>query len=144
VDSRHVLSGSGDTTLRLWDTHTGETVRVFQGHTHWVACVALLDERHALSSSADDTLRLWDLKTGDCLRVFAEHSDDARYVLPLTGGFFISAAFDKTLRLWHVDSSQAVQTLNWPYVPLCLAQLNPHQLLVGDETGAIHWLDLLP
>src|SRR5207248_2532486 len=33
ADGKRVLTGSADTTLRLWDADTGKCLRVFEGHT---------------------------------------------------------------------------------------------------------------
>jgi WD40 repeat protein len=71
ADGSRALSGSRDNTLRLWDLATGETLRTFQGHTHWVTGVAVSsDGQRAASSSVDNTLALWDLDTGNCLARF--------------------------------------------------------------------------
>ena len=63
-----------DETLRLWDVATGETLRIFMGHTHWVSsCAFSPDGRQVLSTSYDETLRLWDLTTGETLAIW--HTD---------------------------------------------------------------------
>ena len=46
-DGRHVVSGSEDNTLRVWDLATGETETTLQGHTSSVSAVAVTpDGRH--------------------------------------------------------------------------------------------------
>jgi len=35
LDRERALSASSDTTLRLWDLATGDTVRVLKGHSGW-------------------------------------------------------------------------------------------------------------
>ncbi|MBI1917419.1 MAG: protein kinase, partial [Planctomycetes bacterium] len=66
-DGRWVLSGSWDTTLKLWEPTTGQCRRTFEGHTHHVFAVAFSpDGRWALSGSADNTCIVcfldWELK----------------------------------------------------------------------------------
>jgi WD40 repeat protein len=63
-DSRHVISGSNDSALRLWDVASG-VLRVLEGHDRGVLSVAFSpDGRHLVSGSGDCTLRLWDEASG--------------------------------------------------------------------------------
>ena len=40
-DGRHIVSGSDDTTIRIWDMEMGTQVgEPFRGHTYFVSCVA--------------------------------------------------------------------------------------------------------
>jgi predicted NACHT family NTPase len=75
-DGRHLLSGSRDKTLRLWDATTGTLVRIFDGHSDRVSSVAFSpDGAQVLSGSHDKTIRVWDVATGALLRTFEGHSD---------------------------------------------------------------------
>jgi WD40 repeat protein len=69
------LSGSGDSTMILWDLDAGEALRSFYGHTDGVLEVAFSpDGQTALSGSGDSTMTLWDLDTGEALRIFQGHT----------------------------------------------------------------------
>ena len=62
ADGKRAVSGSDDTTLRVWDLDGQTPPRVLEGHTHWTYAVALsADGKRAVSGSYDKTLRLWDL-----------------------------------------------------------------------------------
>jgi WD40 repeat protein len=64
-DGAHVLSGSGDKTIKLWDAATGVLIRTFEGHSGAVHSVAFSpDGARVLSGSADNTIKLWDTATG--------------------------------------------------------------------------------
>src|SRR5262249_37804177 len=39
-DGSRVLSGSGDGTIKLWDTATGQLLRTFQSHSYSVSSIA--------------------------------------------------------------------------------------------------------
>ena len=56
-----VVSGSWDSTLRVWNAATGACERVLEGHTHWVTCVSVLPDGRVVSGSDDKTLRVWDI-----------------------------------------------------------------------------------
>jgi guanine nucleotide-binding protein subunit beta-2-like 1 protein len=65
-DSKHVVSGSWDKTLRLWDLTTMTTKHLFTGHTKDVLSVSFSpDNRMIFSGGMDKTLRFWNIK-GEC------------------------------------------------------------------------------
>lgn len=67
ADTRSVLTGSWDGTVRLWDFPSGECRRVIQAHDKAVRQVDVRrDGRVAVSLGADDALRFWDLTDGSC------------------------------------------------------------------------------
>jgi WD40 repeat protein len=107
-DSRHVLSGSGDCTLRLWDLRTGQVLRTFTGHEGKVSGVALSpDGRRALSGSHDRTLRLWDLQTGQMIHSLSGH-EDMVFAMAMSpdGHLALSGSRDRMLRLWDLRTGE--------------------------------------
>lgn len=60
-----LASGSNDQTIKLWNPHTGECVRTFEGHSDLVRSLAFDEGRKRLvSGSYDKTARLvsWGLR----------------------------------------------------------------------------------
>ena len=57
-DGRHIVSGSLDQTIQVWDAQTGGQVgNPFQGHTESVNSVAFSpDGRHIVSGSLNQTI----------------------------------------------------------------------------------------
>jgi WD40 repeat protein len=62
----HVVTGSSDQTIRIWDAETGAAVgRPLVGHDGEVLSVACSgDGRRIISGSSDRTIRIWDAETG--------------------------------------------------------------------------------
>ncbi len=60
------MSGSWDSTLRIWDAELGTQVGgTLTGHTSGVHSVAYSpDGKHIVSGSYDNTLRIWDAELG--------------------------------------------------------------------------------
>ena len=59
-DSKSLLSGSWDKTIRLWDVESGRCQKTFIGHNKDVLSVAFShDERIIFSGSMDNTLKYW-------------------------------------------------------------------------------------
>ena len=57
-DGIHVVTGSRDNTIRIWDTETGSAVgQPLVGHNDWVWSVAYSpDEPHIISGSDGNTI----------------------------------------------------------------------------------------
>lgn len=72
----HLISGSSDSTVRVWDVGNGEEVRVLKGHTSRVWEVDSLPSGMYVSASADSTVRLWAPADGSCASVIDTHEGD--------------------------------------------------------------------
>ena len=58
-----LVSGSHDTTARVWDLETGSCVLQLPGHEQEVTDVACHPQRNfTITSSRDATFRMWDLR----------------------------------------------------------------------------------
>ena len=112
-DGRHIVSGSDDNTLRVWDFGTGRCLNTLQGHTKEVYSVALSpDGRHIVSGSKDNTLRVWELGTGRCLNTLWGHTNRVNSVAVSADGCHIfSGSWDKTLRVWELGTGRYLNTL---------------------------------
>ena len=64
-DGSHVVSGSGDNTVRIWNAATGESEAELKGHSSWVNSVVFSpDGSRVVSGSDDNTVRIWNISTG--------------------------------------------------------------------------------
>ncbi len=71
-DGRHIVSGSGDRTVAVWDLQTGERLHELTGHQDGVRSVALSgDGRCIVSGSYDRTVAVWDPQSGPRLATLA-------------------------------------------------------------------------
>lgn len=60
-DEAHVLSGSEDAKVYVWDLVSGEIVKVLEGHTSAVTSLSQHPKNQMLlSGSADGTIKLWE------------------------------------------------------------------------------------
>jgi WD40 repeat protein len=112
-DEKYALSGSRDTTLKLWEVASGRCLRTFEGHTDEVKSVCLsVDGRFALSGSWDKTLKLWETANGKCLRTYHGHTDYiASVCLSIDGKVALSGSYDGTMRLWDVESGKCLRSM---------------------------------
>jgi len=62
LDGNIIVSGHGftDSTIRIWDAHTGAALGSLEGHGAWLSDLVFTPDRSRLvSASADQTIRLW-------------------------------------------------------------------------------------
>ena len=143
-----LVSGSGDTTIRLWRTTGGskfECIQVNEDHSDTVRSIAALPNQAAyISASHDTTLRSWSAESG-CQKVFAGHSAlvyDVK-VAPSAAGTILaaSASEDCTCRLWDNETGQCLQVLEMPgcvwTADLFLSPTSPMPLLVTGSSDGV-------
>lgn len=112
LDSRRVVSGSVDRTLKVWDLDSGEEILTLVGHGDQVYAVAVTpDGRQLVSGSFDRTLKLWDLETGAELRTFTGHQGAVYAVAVTPAGRLVSGSGDRTLKVWDLETGAERQTL---------------------------------
>jgi WD40 repeat protein/serine/threonine protein kinase len=65
TDGLRLASASGDRTLKLWDTTSGQELRTLRAHQQWVNKVAFSPDGNRLASASDDgTAKVWDVTPG--------------------------------------------------------------------------------
>uniref|UniRef100_A0A8C0GRX2 F-box/WD repeat-containing protein 7 n=1 Tax=Chelonoidis abingdonii TaxID=106734 RepID=A0A8C0GRX2_CHEAB len=66
-DGTHIVSGSLDTSIRVWDMESGNCLHTLMGHQSLTSGMELRDNI-LVSGNADSTVKIWDIKTGQCLQ----------------------------------------------------------------------------
>ena len=107
-DGRHIVSGSRDQTIRVWDAQTGGQVgNLLQGHTDSVNSVAFSpDGRHIVSGSRDQTIQISDTQTdGQVRNPLQGHTDSVKSVaFPPDGRHIVSGSEDQTIQVWDAQT----------------------------------------
>jgi WD40 repeat protein len=104
-DGKVLASASHDTTVRLWNWQSGETLQVLNEHTAPATGVAFSpDGQWLASSSFDQSIILWDTQSGQQLRRLKGHQNMVFGLQFLDSGLLASASSDNTIRLWDVQT----------------------------------------
>ncbi|HHP7245454.1 MAG TPA: protein kinase domain-containing protein [Elainellaceae cyanobacterium] len=112
-DRETLISGSEDTTIKLWNLRTGEEVRTLTGHGGPIQALAVNSNGKILASgSADNTIKLWNLETGAAIRTLTGHTSFLNDVdFTPDGTTLVSASADKTIKLWDIATGDNIRTL---------------------------------
>ncbi|KAJ2936532.1 hypothetical protein H1R20_g558, partial [Candolleomyces eurysporus] len=111
-DGKRVVSGSSDTTIRIWDMETGAQVgEPLEGHTGDINLVVISpDGKRIVSGSDDGTIRIWDPEkpthVGEPLR--GHGGLVATVAMSLDGKFIVSGSTDKTIMIWDAEMGAKV------------------------------------
>jgi WD40 repeat protein len=116
-DGHFLVSGSADTTLRIWDPERGTPVQVLRGHEKQVSSVALTPDGKTIVSGAfafserpDRTVRIWDAAKGAELAPFEGVNEVVRSVSCSPDGRFACAGFIGEIRIFElVDGREHAQ-----------------------------------
>lgn len=110
-----LVSGSDDSTFKLWAMPSGEALRTIKDNpdSKNVTSVAFSpDGKTIASGSADKSLKLWNAVDGKNLHILKGHTQQLTSVaFSPDGKTVVSASQDKTLKLWDVASGTELRTL---------------------------------
>lgn len=107
-----LVSGSYDSTVRVWKVSTGELIHRLTGHTSKVYSVVLDHERgRCISGSMDCLVKVWSLESGSLLFNLEGHTSLVG-LLDLRDQALVSAAADSTLRVWDPENGRCKHILS--------------------------------
>jgi WD40 repeat protein len=121
-DGTRIATASRDSTISLWDSLTGEELRIFSGHLGPVNQVRLNSDGSLLvSGSADGTIRLWDVQTGDIVKSLESSrgeileltlSPDETYLASINaGGEAIIWGVGEAIELPDIEGSEETESV---------------------------------
>ncbi len=140
-DGRWLASAGADKLCRLHDPQTGATVKILEGHTHFVQGLSWQDHAQALATaSADQTVKTWDIETGErrqSIGGFGKEISAISYVGD--SDQVLTVALDGHTRLHRGDNAQLVRTFAHNPQPLYALTLSVDgkHVIVGDHDGKI-------
>jgi WD40 repeat protein len=124
-DSMWIVSGSSDSTVRVWDASTGVALEELKGHTSLVSSVAFSsDGTQIVSGSHDKSVRVWDASMIGCEH-FAWNLADNNWIISSQGQDHL---------MWVPQEANLVQGFNIRIISHSgFATVDFHQSKIGDN-----------
>ena len=130
-DGSVAVSASRDSTLRIWDTTSGQTLHRLTGHSDAVLKIAVSPSGwHAASLGRDRTVRVWDLVNGTPVRVLASEDNPKAVASQTADPLLLELGQYATLDITKSPINRDAELTISP---------NGQYVLVGDESGVLCW-----
>ena len=139
ADSRFIVSGSDDNSVRVWSIPQRIEVFALVGHTSEVTAVAVsTDCRLVASSSADRTIKIWDFQERIEKCTLSGHTGAVRsVVMDSECRFIVSGSDDSTIRMWDIQQQRELCTLaGHTGSVLCLALARSNDFIFSGSADA--------
>ena len=120
-DGISLVSGSHDTTIKLWDVQTGGVVKTFHGHTSGICSVSIsADSTVIASGSKDKTICVWDLQTDKCYCVIQQKDevDCVRFSPADPQNLMSTSGYE--LWFWDINGNQTHPSTGGTYIAFSL------------------------
>ena len=116
-DSKKLVSGSQDKTVRLWNVETGELIHILQEHTNVVLSVAFSPDGNTIASGDDNrTIWVWDAHTNQMRykrrrRLSYTYGSEV-YSLAFSpdSNILASGVRNNTILLWDVSTGELLRS----------------------------------
>jgi len=111
-DSKYIVSGSSDDTIKIWNLNTGKLIKTLKGHIGSVNSVAITkDNKYIVSGSSDNTIKIWNLNTGKLIKTLKGHSNTVYSVaISSDNKYIVSGSDDKTMKIWDLQGCYLSET----------------------------------
>ena len=116
-DSKTLISGSLDNTIKLWDLSNSSNIsniiclKTLLGHNDYIRVLLYIEELRILVSAGEDKIiKLWDVVNLQCSGNLLGHKKGI-YCLVAFNKFLISGSSDSTFKIWKISSKECFKTI---------------------------------
>src|SRR5581483_5018402 len=114
-DGKHLVTGSFDNTIKLWEAN-GKELKTFagpNGHQKMVLSVAFSGDGQMLASgAADNTVKVWDVPTSSPLRTITAKDVAGAIALSVDGTKLATAGKDGVVKIYNAADAKELFTMS--------------------------------
>jgi len=135
-----VVSGSYDTTARVWSISQGQCLRTLQGHFSQIYAIAFDGQRIA-TGSLDTSVRIWDPTNGACQAILQGHTSLVGQ-LQMRGNTLVTGGSDGSVRVWSLEKMAPIHRLAAHDNSVTSLQFDETRIVSGGSDGRVKVWDL--
>ncbi|XP_075071934.1 uncharacterized protein LOC142160826 [Mixophyes fleayi] len=151
IHDRLVISGSWDTSIRVWDISSCLELKMLSGHTGGVTCLALISpgtykfnssllpacEDFVSSGSTDSSIKVWSLITGQpVLSIYTFSAVSSLTYIPDTK-LLISGSDGGKIDVWDLETQENLQSKKAHGEKVSALQFHSGLLYSGSSEGCL-------
>lgn len=131
-NGRHIASGSGDKTVRLWDIDVSQQVLTLSIEDGVTTVAISPDGRYVAAGSLDRSVRVWDSTSGYLVERLegGEGHKDSVYSVAFSpdGHQLVSGSLDKTIKMWELTPQKGMLPGSGPKGGKCIRTFEGHKV----------------
>ncbi|XP_060063470.1 F-box and WD repeat domain containing protein 10B-like [Ylistrum balloti] len=136
-DDGYVLSGSYDTSIRMWNMETGKCMRIFRGHRDTILTVMVYGD-YLVSGAKDNCCKVWNMQTGKCQRTF-KHRKPV-WAVAMNEELCITGCEGGRVKVWDVKTGDLVKMLSGHHDQVTSIKFDKWHIITGSKDGyALVW-----
>lgn len=117
-DGKYIASVLMNRKLKLWETATGNLLKQWSPHDHWInAVIFTKDSKSIITGSKDRTIKIWETETGKLLKTISGIKGEVRSLKASPNGKLLAAGIgsmdfkaNNSASVWDLASGKLLKT----------------------------------